>query len=135
MPALALSLKSVTPPEAPLTEEPLLTIMVLAAVAELVNSRVAEFADVTKFWVTPELLMIPAPLRSRVVFGEMVIVYGEVAFSVKVIVPTSVLAESEGLSTLERSKTAAAPEPLGTAAGFQLAAVFQSDEPGLGSQV
>ena len=52
-----------------------------------------------------------------------------------VITLTSIFAESETLVVLERPNVAVSADPLGTVAGVQFVAVFQSPEPALRFQV
>ena len=75
---------------------------------------------------------MPVPLRVIARLGLAVMVYAEAA-EVNLMPLTSVFAEIETLVVLERAKVAVSVDPLGTVAGVQLAAVFQSPEPGLRS--
>ena len=111
----------------------------MPAVALLENTIVPESPEVstavTKFCVVPELFVMPLPLRVRVELGLAVMVYGFAAADVKVMPLTSVVAEIETFVVFERSNVAVSPDPLGTVAGVQLPAVFQSPEAGVKSQV
>jgi len=62
-------------------------------------------------------------------------VYAFVAAGLKVIPLTSVFADIETLVVLENANVAVSAELLGTVAGVQFVAVFQSPEVGLRSQV
>ena len=88
----------------------------------------------TKFWVTPELFVIPAPLKVSPARVEAVKVKAA-APRAKTISLTSVAAEIEIAPWLEAAKVAMSPGPFGTVAGVQLAAVFQSPLVGLRFQV
>ena len=87
------------------------------------------FAPATIFCVIPELLVIPRPLIVRFTPPE-VIVYG-LAPELKIIPFTSVLAERERAVVALAANVAVSDGPLGTVAGVQLPAVFQSPVAGL----
>ena len=55
------------------------------------------------------------------------------AAGVKLMLLTSVFAEIETAVVFERANVAVSDDPLGTVAGVQFVAVFQSPEPGLRS--
>jgi hypothetical protein len=77
----------------------------------------------TKFWVTPELFVIPVPLMVNF-FGQVIV--NELAPELKTIAATWIAPESEMLVILEVLKVAVSEGPLGTVFGVQFAAVFQS---------
>jgi hypothetical protein len=83
-----------------------------------------------KVWVTPELLVMPVPLRVSVRPELTVMKYGFVAAGVKMMPLTSVSSEIETAVVLERPNVAVSAAPLGTPFGVHLAAVFQSPEIG-----
>jgi hypothetical protein len=88
----------------------------------------------TKFCVVPELLMIPVALK--VSFKpEVAVIVKLFAPGAKVIPSTVVFAETETSVVFERPNVAVPDDPLGTVAGVQFVAVFQSPEPGLRSHV
>ena|SRR4051794_6623636 len=99
-------------------------------------SDVLPFAstELAKFWVMPELLLIPAPLTVSASRGFGVIEKA-LAPELKTTEPTSVLAESVRLWVLEVPKVAVSPDPLGMLLGVQLRAVFQALLVGLGFHV
>src|SRR5438132_3182349 len=109
-----------------------LVSLALAAVALCLKSSEPPVAD--KFSVRPELFMMPAPLMVNVKPFPVVIVKA-LAPELKTMPLTSVLAESEMLVMLEEAKVAVSDAPLGTVAGDQLLAVFQSPVAGLDFQV
>ncbi len=82
----------------------------------------------TKFWVIPELLVMPAPLKIR-----CTLIVKALAPALNTTLPTSSTNGEEMLVTLETPNVATAAVELGTVAGFQLAAVFQSPLLGLES--
>src|ERR1700736_458284 len=108
------------------------------AVALLVNLMApklpAPFTAITKFWVIPELLVMPVPLRVSTTVGLTVIVKA-LAPALKVMPFTSVSAESETPVVAEVKNVAMSAAPLGTVAGVQLPAVFQSPVAGAGSHM
>src|SRR3984893_5635974 len=132
LPAVELLLNTVVAPNAPLTVAPLLVIAVmLPAVALLLKDSVPKFpelsTEVTKFWVTPELLVIPTPLMVNVNVAGTVMVKGlAAAFALNTMPFTSVLADIETLVLLDEAKVAVSVGPLGAVAGVQLPGVFQS---------
>ena len=85
--------------------------------------------------------MIPAPLRiSELSFGwplrnGLTVIVKALAPALKTIALTIVFVETETSAVLEAPKVAVSPEALGTVDGVQLAAIFQSREMGLRSQV
>ena len=88
----------------------------------------------TKFSVVPELLMIPVALK--VSFKpELMVIVKLLAPGAKVIPSTVVFAETETSVVFERPNVAVSDDPLGTVAGVQFVAVFQSPQPGLRSHV
>jgi len=88
----------------------------------------------TKFSVVPELLMIPVALK--VSFKpEVAVIVKLFAPGAKVIPSTTVFAEIETSVVFERPKVAVSDDRLGTVAGVQLVAIFQSPDPGLSSHV
>ena len=87
-------------------------------------------AIVTKFCVTPELFVIPAPLTVNVNVGPTVMV-NALAPALKTMPFTSVLAERKTLVVLEVANDAVSVAPLGTVCGIQFAAWFQSLVAGL----
>jgi hypothetical protein len=126
-------LNAVKPEFTPVTAPWLVMTVILPAIALLVKDIVPEFpelsAAVTKFCVTPELLVMPTPLMVSVSVG--------LAVMVKALPPelntmpfTSVLAEIETPVVLDEANVAVSVELLGTVIGDQLVAVFQSPEPG-----
>jgi len=138
LPAVDVSLKNISPP-APIPE-PLFVFAntLLPAVALFENTIVPALPEastaVTKFCVAPELFVMPVPLMVSVKLGLTVMVYAEAA-GVNVIPLTSVFAEMETFVVFERPNVAVSVEALGTVIGVQLAAVFQSPEPGLRSHI
>ena len=78
---------------------------------------------------------MPVPVNVSTELALAVSVYGFVAFGVNLILLTYVFAEIETPGVFERAKVAVSVEALGTVIGVQLAAVFQSSEPGLRSHV
>jgi len=130
LPAVEVTKKSVSPPDAPLSVPPLLVkAVMLPAVALLVNTMAPRLpvpellTAVTKFWVIPELFVMPTPLIVSVKAGAAVMVKA-LAPEAKLIAATCVLAVMETLVMLEVSNIAVSEGPLGTA-GDQLAALFQ----------
>src|SRR5262245_48889643 len=90
--------------------------------------------------VTPELLMIPAPLMVRVTSvcaaAGLAVMVKLLAVGVKTISDTSVLAaENSRLVILEPANLATSAGPLGTVSGVQLAGLFQSLSTGSAFQV
>src|SRR6266536_1597129 len=82
----------------------------------------------TKFCTIPELLVIPAPLivsSENVPAGSDVTLYA-LAPGSKTMLLASMKSERETAVKLETPKVAISDGPLGTVAGVQLAAVFQS---------
>jgi hypothetical protein len=73
---------------------------------------------------------MPTPLSVRVKLGLAVIVYGFVAAEVNVMPFTSVFADMDTLAVFERANVAVSADPLGTVAGVQFVAVFQSPDAG-----
>jgi hypothetical protein len=138
LPAADVSLKNISPPVPVPEPVDALVNTSLPAVALFENTIVPALPEastaVTKFCVTPELFVMPVPLMVSVKLGLTVMVYAEAA-EVNVMPLTSVFAEIETLLVFERSNVAVSDVPLGTIVGVQLAAVFQSSEPGLRSQV
>jgi len=137
LPAVEVSKKIVMPPPKPPMPLLLVKMVDVPAVALLVKTicwgklklRVA-----TKFCVVPELFVMPTPLIVSAKKGLAVIVK-LLAPGAKVIPSTVVFAEIEMAVVFETANVAVSADPLGTVAGVQFAAVFQSPEPGLRSQV
>src|SRR5216683_895655 len=120
LPALEVSRKNIPVPLlTPLT----LKLLLSSAVALFMNCIVPPAA--TKFWVVPELFVIPTPLRVNRNVGPAVIVKA-LAPALNVMPFTSVLAERETAVRLLVAKLDVSDAPLGTVAGDQLLAVFQS---------
>ena len=92
---------------------------------------------VTKFCVTAELLTIPAPLNVSEAIKMLVVtvIVNALAPGLKTMLLTSVSAETDTAELFETSNVAVSVLPLGTVAGIQLAAVFQSPVVGLRFQV
>jgi hypothetical protein len=132
LPALDVSLNSVKPPPLEVNAGPLfVNTVMLPAVALFLNAITPELGAptdpmaVTKFWIAPELLVIPAPLIVSVALA--VIVKGVRRASGLNTMPfTSVLAEIETYGTRDESKVAVSEGPLGTIIGDQLRGLFQS---------
>jgi hypothetical protein len=101
-------------------------MVMLPAVAPLVN--IIGPLVVTKFCVNAEMLLIPAALSVNAKVDGVIV--KALAFGLKKMVTTSVAAESEIAVVPDKSNVAVSPELLGTVMGVQLAAVFQSPEPG-----
>src|SRR6476469_3118243 len=101
---------------------------------KLICPRPDKSALFTKFWMVPELLTIPIPstFKMRVELTAMV---KALAPGLKKIPFTSVFAEIETPVVFETAKIAMLFGLLGTTAGVQLVAVFQSLLPGLRFQV
>src|SRR5437870_13678101 len=78
----------------------------------------------TRFWRTPELLVIPDPLRLSV-FPGLAVLVNPAAPELKTISLTVVFADRETLDVLETLNVAMSAGPSGTVRGIQLAAVFQ----------
>ena len=98
----------------------------------IIPTRFDASTAVTKFCAAPELFVMPTPLMVNVKAGRAVMVKGlRRAFESNTMPLTSVLAEIERSVVLDKSKKAVSAGPLGTVAGVQFAAVFQSPEPGL----
>ena len=87
-----------------------------------------------KFCVVPELFVMPTPLIVSPKKGATVIVK-LLAPGAKVIPSTIVFAEIETAVVFETANVAVSAGPLGTVAGVQFPAVFQSPELGLTSQI
>ena len=87
----------------------------------------------TKFCVVPELFVIPVPLMVSVPW--LAVTVKELAPGAKVMPSTVVFAEIEMAVVFEIAKVAVSADPLGTVAGVQFVAVFQSPETGLRSHV
>src|SRR5437762_11892405 len=104
----------------------------LPAVAELVNVIGTYCLLEIKVWVTPELLVMPVPLRVNCC--EQVMVNG-LAPALNTIPLTSIGPESEILVMLDVLKVAVSTGPLGTVLGVQLSGSFQSPLTGLVLQV
>src|ERR1700680_1990922 len=106
----------------------------LPAVALLLKTILPRPANaptaVTKCCVTPELFVMPTPLMVKTNAGLAVIVK-LLASGLNTIVFTWVLAERETPVQFERANVAVLAAPLGTVAGVQFVAVFQSALPGL----
>jgi len=92
------------------------------------------FAAATKLSIFPALFVTPVPLRVNVTEGLAVIVKA-LAPASKTTPLTSVVADKLMLVTLDSSNVPVSLGPLGTVAGVQLAAVFQSLVTGLRFQV
>ena len=88
----------------------------------------------TRFCILPELFVIPVPLIVKLEPGLGLIV-NALAPALKMIPFTSAVAESEIAVMLEAAKVARSAGALGTVAGVQFAAVFQSPLVGLRFQV
>jgi len=84
-----------------------------------------EVTVVTKFCVTPELLMMPTPLMLSVNTGLLEIVKA-LAPGLNTMPCTWVKAEVETLVTVDNAKVAVSAAELRTIVGSQFAAVFQS---------
>jgi hypothetical protein len=85
-----------------------------------------------KFWATPELFVIPAPLTVRL-FGQVTV--KALAPALNTIPAISIRPKSETPVILEVLKVAISVGPFGTVSGVQLAAVFQSPLTGFELQV
>ena len=118
LPALELSKNCVMPPGASLASGPLSVMRVpFPAVAPFVNCIVPCCVPlisvaVTKFCVTPELFVMPAPLTVNVNVGTAVIV-NALAPALNTMPFTSVLAERETLVVLDVANVAVSEGPLG----------------------
>jgi len=139
LPAVEVLLKDNAPPPKPLTALPLLVKAVrLPAVALFVNTisptLPAPLTAVTKFCVIPELFVIPVPLMVNVNVGVAVIV-NALAPALNTMPFASVLPAVETPVVLEKPNVAVSDDPLGTVAGAQLLAVFQSPVAGLANHV
>ena len=115
----------------------LVNLVKLPAVALLLKSICAKSdlpAGVTKFCMRPESLVTPAPLNVSIGKKlELAVIVKPLAPGAKVIPSTVVFAETEMVVVFERAKVAVSANPLGTVAGVQFVAVFQSPEVGLRS--
>ena len=137
LPAVEVSKKIVMPPPKPPMPLLLVKMVEVPAVALLLKTicwgklklRVA-----TKFCVVPELFVMPTPLMVSAKKGLAVIVK-LLAPGAKVIPSTIVFAEIEMAVVFETANVAVSADPLGTVAGVQFVAVFQSPELGLRSHV
>ena len=87
-----------------------------------------------KFCVTPELFVMPTPLMLSAK-SELAVIVKLLAPGAKVIPSTVVFAEIEMAVVFETANVAVSADPLGTVAGVQFVAVFQSPEPGLRSHI
>ena len=139
LPAVEPLLKNNVPPDpAPMRGALFVNTVMLPAVAllkkEIDPLPPPPLTAVTKFWEIPELLVMPVPLMVSVNVGLAVIVKA-LPDGLKTMLFTSVLAESETPVIVDRPKVAVSAELLGTVAGVQLAAVFQSPVPGAVSHV
>jgi hypothetical protein len=110
----------------------------LPAVALLVNDIIPVLPEpstaATKFWVIPELLVMPTPLRVSINVGASVMVKA-LAPESNTMLSTCVDAESETPVMVEVAKVATSAAPFGIVPPVQLPAVFQSPVPGLASHV
>ena len=79
---------------------------------------------VTKLWVIPELLVMPAPLIVRVLSLLAVLIVKALALELKIMLFTSISTLTERLVILEVSKVAVSAKPFGTVAGVQLVVLF-----------
>jgi hypothetical protein len=124
----------------PLVAAPLTVYCVMLPALELVPSKKKKLATpdttgATKFWVTFELLVMPAPSMVSPSGGVTVIV-NALAPELKVIPATVVFAEMETAVVLEVANVAVSLAPLGKPVfGVQFAFVSQSLEPGFKFQV
>src|SRR6266567_8695526 len=140
LPAVELSKKLQRPPDTPGTVDarPLLVKTVerpgLAVPKKRICPRLVGSALFTKFCVFPELLTIPAPTKSKFNPGLLDIVKA-LALELKVIRSTDVGCEIEIARRLLELKPATSDDPLGTVAGLQFDAVFQSPEAGFSRHV
>jgi hypothetical protein len=136
LPPVEKSSNHVMPPGTKRTGLPLFVNLVkLPAVALLINRTVVNsvsspLTEVTKFWVIPELFVIPVPLMVRLSMGLGVIV-NALAPALNTMLLTSVLAETETPVVLDEAKVAVSAGPLGMVGGVQFAAWFQSPVGGL----
>jgi hypothetical protein len=107
----------------------------LPAVALFLNNNLIALSEgaATKFCVVPELFAIPVPLMVSVLW--LAVIVKELAPGAKVMPSTVVFAEREIALVFEVAKVAVSADPLGTVAGIQFVAVFQSPEVGLRSHV
>ena len=113
--------------------------VLLPAVALLLNNILSALMPkpegaATKFSVVPESFVMPTPVRVSVK-PEPAVIVKLLAPGAKVIPSTIVFAEIEMAVVFETAKVAVSADPLGTVAGIQLVAVFQSPDPGLRSHV
>src|SRR5262245_60127973 len=123
LPAVALSPKVMSPV--------LVKAVKLPAVALFV-----EFITVgpeTKFWTTPELFVMPAPLMVNAKKGLVIV--NALAPGLNTMALTSVVCEMTGRFTLEVPNVAVSAGPLGGPLAIQLAALFQSVLAGVAFQV
>jgi hypothetical protein len=132
-------LNRVTPPNAVLNMPPLLTncvsVPALALLENCIRPVNAPLTVVAKFCVTPELFVIPTPLRVNAAAGGVVMVFGRVAAELKMMPFSWVLDDSEMECTNDPLKVAVSAGPLGIVAGLQLLAAFQSVVAGVNDHV
>jgi len=86
-----------------------------------------------KFWVIPELFVMPTPLMVKVVVRRAIV--NRLAPGLKTMPLTCVAPSGATNLTLEVAKVAVSFGPLGTVAGVQLLAVLQFPVAGFASQV
>ena len=130
-PALEESEKSVQRASPPIPPPFMVKKVPLPAVALFLNNNpnVTPKGAATKFSVVPELFVIPVPLMVSVPW--LAVTVKELAPGAKVMPSTVVFAEIEMAVVFEIAKVAVSADPLGTVAGVQFVAVFQSPETGL----
>ena len=87
----------------------------------------------TKFWVSPELFVMPVPCMVRAK-GAATVIVKELRL-LNVMLATVVSAEIPTEVVLDRPKVAVSVVALGTVPDDQFVPVFQSPEPGLASHV
>ena len=105
-----------------MVEVPAVALLVKTICSGKLKLRVA-----TKFCVVPELFVMPTPLMVSAKKGLAVIVK-LLAPGAKVIPSTIVFAVTETAVVFEAANVAVSADPLGTVAGVQFVAVFQSPE-------
>ena len=143
LPAVEVPKNSITPLTPPLAIAALLVKMVEVPAVALFVNRIRPLilphpqTAVTKFCATPELFVMPAPLRLNMdpsMDDALAVIVNALAPALNTMPLTSVMAERETLVVLEKANVAVSEGPLGTVAGIQLRAVFQSPLAGFRSR-
>jgi hypothetical protein len=138
LPAVEWSPKTKPPPSALAVPPLMVKVVLIPAVAfppvKLANCIPPAPASNTKLWVIPELLVMPAPMTFNGPFTSVLMV-NALATGLNTISVIVVFADTETPVVPDVAKVATSALALGTVAGVQFVAVFQSPDPGAASQV